>query len=121
MTVERRFRGVGRASRIALIDRHKQDLVTAGLDPKKLTNDFLAQLERGDVTEELVRLKSHINLFLAALGTRRSGKKLEFTLQEIAREWNTIGSKAQDAKMQSDVISAKTELERIREQINNIE
>ncbi len=86
--------------------------------------------ERLDVTEELVRLDTHLDHLGAILAGRGSarpgaekgvGRKLDFLIQEIGRELNTIGSKAQDAGMAALVIDAKAELERLREQAQNVE
>lgn len=100
----------------------------AGLLDEKVTPDervwqeaaFLA--ERGDITEELVRLKSHLDLFRekAARGDE-VGKELDFLLQEMNREVNTLSAKAQDFGVSREVVSMKAELEKIREQIQNIE
>jgi uncharacterized protein (TIGR00255 family) len=78
--------------------------------------------DRSDITEELVRLSSHFDQFDACLDTPGpSGRKLEFLLQEIGREANTVGAKCQDATLSHLVVALKTELERLREQVQNIE
>ena len=78
--------------------------------------------ERADVTEEIVRLKSHLKLFREKLVSGEEvGKELDFILQEIHREVNTLGAKAQDAGVSKEVVLMKAELEKIREQIQNIE
>ena len=78
--------------------------------------------ERLDVTEELVRLEAHLAACDEALGGARSvGKQLGFLAQEIGREVNTIGSKANDAVIQHLVVDMKGELERFREQLENLE
>jgi uncharacterized protein (TIGR00255 family) len=79
--------------------------------------------ERLDVTEELVRLETHLEHLGTLLATqeRAVGRKLDFLVQEIGRELNTIASKAQDAGMAALVIDAKAELERLREQAQNVE
>jgi uncharacterized protein (TIGR00255 family) len=74
------------------------------------------------VTEELTRLRSHLSQFEALLkGGAEMGRKAEFILQEIGREVHTIGSKANDLDISRHVIELKNELERIREQIANVE
>ena len=79
-------------------------------------------VDRADVTEELVRLKSHLAAMGEALrGDGAAGRRLDFLAQEAGREINTIGSKANDAEMTRRVVAFKTELERVREQIQNIE
>ncbi len=81
---------------------------------------FLA--ERSDITEELVRIRSHLNQFRDMLkGPEPAGRKLEFLLQEINREANTIGSKASDAGIAQITVGIKSELEKMREQVQNVE
>jgi uncharacterized protein (TIGR00255 family) len=78
--------------------------------------------EKIDISEEITRLKSHFVQFEESLKTRGSvGRKLEFIVQEISRETNTIGSKSADAKISSIIVDMKSEIEKIREQIQNIE
>ena len=78
--------------------------------------------ERLDVAEELVRLDTHLEHFRELLaGTGAVGRKLDFVIQEIGRELNTIGSKSQDAGVAALVIEAKSSLERMREQAQNVE
>lgn len=79
--------------------------------------------DRVDISEEIVRFESHIEQFLRLLqsGEEAAGKKAEFLLQELSREINTVGSKAQDLKVSQKVIEIKAELEKIREQIQNVE
>ena len=80
--------------------------------------------EKQDVNEEIIRAKSHIEQFLALLDSDKIepvGRKMDFIIQEINREINTIGSKVNDSKISSLVISIKSELEKIREQVRNIE
>jgi uncharacterized protein (TIGR00255 family) len=94
------------------------------LDPERLALEVALLADRVDVSEELSRLKIHLAQFRAILtGSPEDGvgRKLDFTTQEIGRELNTIGSKAQDAVAQGYVVEAKAELERIREQVQNIE
>jgi len=78
--------------------------------------------ERSDITEEVTRLMSHIQQFRARLRTSEPiGRELDFLVQELLREMNTVGSKANDLEITQQVVSFKTELERIREQVQNIE
>jgi len=78
--------------------------------------------DRSDVTEELVRFNSHLQQFDAALQLAEPvGRKLDFLLQEMNREVNTIGSKGGDVEITPLVVELKAELEKIREQIQNIE
>jgi uncharacterized protein (TIGR00255 family) len=92
------------------------------IDEVRLAQEVAIMAERSDITEELVRLKSHFETFIDTLASEGStGRRLEFILQEINREINTIGSKSQDTEISMKVIDAKTEVEKIREQLQNIE
>jgi len=78
--------------------------------------------DRGDISEEIVRLRSHLRQFDAIAASEESnGRKLEFLIQEILRETNTIGSKANDAEIAGHVVEIKTAIERMREMIQNVE
>ncbi|MBD3167830.1 YicC family protein [bacterium] len=91
------------------------------VDVGRLEQEVAYLVDRLDVTEELVRLDSHVQLFLEALDNENeAGKRLNFILQEMNREVNTIGSKAQDAEIAADVVSMKEELEKMREQVQNV-
>ena len=94
------------------------------LDEDRIAREIAYIAERWDVSEELVRLRSHIELFretLADEGAEPVGKRLSFLTQEMNRETNTIGSKANDAAIEHQVIAIKDEIERLREQIENVE
>ncbi len=91
-------------------------------DLPRLNQELAIFADRIDITEELVRLDSHMVQFGQTLERSEPvGKTLDFLLQEISREVNTIGSKANDAEITRHVVQMKTELERIREQVQNIE
>ena len=91
-------------------------------DSPRLYQELAVYADRGDITEELVRLDSHMIQFEQTLNRAESvGKTLDFLLQEIGREVNTIGSKANDAEIAGHVVQMKAELERIREQVQNVE
>jgi uncharacterized protein (TIGR00255 family) len=91
-------------------------------DPWRLAQEIAILAERAAIDEELVRLDSHIAQFRAALETDEPvGRKLDFIVQELHREINTTGSKASDLVVSSLVVSAKAEIEKIREQVQNIE
>ena len=91
-------------------------------DPSRLYQELAVYADRGDITEEIVRLDSHMVQFEQTLSrTDAVGKTLDFLLQEIGREVNTIGSKANDAEIAGHVVQMKAELERIREQVQNVE
>lgn len=91
------------------------------LDPERLAQEVALLAERVDVTEELIRLQSHFLQFRKILSEAEGGRKLEFLLQEFGREINTIGSKAQNGDVTSLVIEAKSIVEKLREQVANIE
>jgi uncharacterized protein (TIGR00255 family) len=91
------------------------------IDENRFEQELIFYLERLDITEEKVRLKKHCDYFLETLNDSVSqGKKLGFITQEIGREINTIGSKANDADIQKIVVQMKDELEKIKEQLLNI-
>jgi len=91
------------------------------IDQNRLEQEIIYYLEKIDVTEEKVRLKKHCEYFLETIEEERSvGKKLNFISQEIGREINTLGSKANDVDIQKIVVQMKDELEKIKEQLFNI-
>lgn len=91
-------------------------------DIPRLHQELAIFADRGDITEEMVRLDSHMLQFEQQLKRAESvGKTLEFLLQEMGREVNTIGSKANDADIAGHVVQMKAELERLREQVQNVE
>jgi uncharacterized protein (TIGR00255 family) len=93
-----------------------------GLDPWRVEQEVVLHAERQDVTEETVRFRSHLAQFHETLKTPGGvGRKLEFLLQELGREANTIASKASDAPINHRVVELKTELEKLREQVLNVE
>lgn len=95
---------------------------TGDLDLGRLRQELAVYADRCDVSEEVTRLGSHLGQFDGALKSREPvGRTLDFLLQEMGREINTIGSKANDAEIGADVVRIKGELERIREQVQNIE
>ena len=92
------------------------------LQPGDLIREIGLYAERSDVSEEIVRLKSHIEQFDVIMGLEESsGRKLEFVIQEMFREVNTIGSKANDVEISRHVIEIKAAIEKIREMIQNVE
>jgi uncharacterized protein (TIGR00255 family) len=98
---------------------------TGLLDEARLYQEIAMAADRLDVTEELVRLASHVEQFLSTLGEadagRPVGRRLDFLLQELGREANTLGAKVGDADAAHMVVELKTELERVREQVQNVE
>jgi uncharacterized protein (TIGR00255 family) len=94
----------------------------AGFDPGRLAQEAALMAERLDVAEELVRLDTHLrHLAELVAGSGAVGRKLDFVVQEVGRELNTIASKSQDAAVSALVIDAKAELEKLREQAQNVE
>lgn len=93
----------------------------ANVDNNRFEQELIYYIEKLDITEEKVRLKSHCDYFLQTINSSEAnGKKLGFIAQEIGREINTIGSKANDAQMQRTVVEMKDELEKLKEQLANI-
>jgi len=122
--VEARAGSVQATAREKLRKRAEQLAAETGLaDPARLAQELVWAADRLDVTEELVRLRSHGEQFRAALEGAAGGvgRRLEFLLQEMAREVNTIGSKGADVPVAHFVVELKTELERMREQVLNVE
>ncbi len=91
------------------------------VDPDRLAQEVALLADRVDVAEELARLKSHIGQLRLAIDEGQGGRKMDFLLQEVVRELNTIGSKAQDSEITSQVIEGKANTEKLKEQVQNIE
>jgi len=125
-SIERRAGDVREAVLARLRKRTEQLSQETGLyDEARLHQEIVLAADRLDITEELVRLRSHIAQFReivagAAVGNP-VGRRLDFLIQEFAREANTIGSKGSDAPIAHEVVELKAELERIREQVQNVE
>lgn len=94
-----------------------------GIDPGRLEQEAALAADRADVAEELQRLEGHLEQFAGLLSSAREpvGKKLDFLAQEILRELNTLGSKGRDLQMIRDVLEMKSEIEKVREQVQNLE
>jgi len=90
------------------------------IDENRFEQELIYYIEKLDINEEKVRLKTHLDYFLDTCKENSPGRKLNFISQEIGREINTIGSKANDAPMQKFVVLMKDELEKIKEQANNV-
>jgi uncharacterized protein (TIGR00255 family) len=92
------------------------------LDKERLEMEVALLADKSDITEEIVRMRSHIGAFHKAMEeVKAPGKRLNFLTQEMHREANTIGSKAANIELSHLSVSLKEEIERIREQIQNIE
>jgi uncharacterized protein (TIGR00255 family) len=99
-----------------------RDLLRGGVDESRLAQEAAFQAERSDVSEELVRLRSHLQGIAELLGKAEPvGKRIEFLLQEVQREVNTVASKASDLRLIHLAVEAKGEVEKIREQVQNVE
>ena len=109
--------------RLALIRERLEKAVTdiQNVDANRFEQELIFYLEKLDITEEKIRLKKHLDYFLETLHSEESnGRKLSFIAQEIGREVNTLGSKANFAPMQQLVVQMKDELEKIKEQVLNV-
>ena len=107
---------------VKLETRIKELLKTNVVDEARLAQEVVIYSDKCSVEEEITRLKSHISQFLNLLNSEIAiGKKLDFLIQEMNRETNTIGSKANNLEITNLVVDIKTELENVREQIQNIE
>jgi uncharacterized protein (TIGR00255 family) len=105
-----------------LYQRLRAMIDTKELDPSRLELEVALLADRVDITEECIRFQSHNTLFLEAINdTEPAGRKLNFLLQEMNREANTIGAKTNDARIAHLVVAIKEEVEKLREQIQNIE
>jgi uncharacterized protein (TIGR00255 family) len=105
-----------------LLKRLRDAGLELNLDDERVLREIALFADRCDVTEEITRLRSHFDQFATLLKSDGEiGRKSEFILQEIGREVNTIGSKANDLTIARAVIDLKNELERVREQIANVE
>ena len=99
-----------------------KEFIKQEVDENRLLQEVVFLAERSDITEEIVRLKSHLKQFANLLNTDEPiGRKLDFLLQEMHREINTLGVKANDTFISQQVVEIKTELEKMRQQVQNIE
>ena len=121
--VARRAPAVLKQHRERLIERlNNANVETPGADDERLLREMVYYTDRMDITEELTRLDSHFSQVEQCLRvTQPVGRKLDFLAQEMFREINTIGSKANDGVISGEVVTLKTELEKIREQVQNVE
>jgi len=120
--IARRSPEVVEAYRVRLAERIGQLLPSEQIDEARLALEVALFADKSNIDEEITRARSHIEQFRAACFAREAvGRKLDFLLQELNREINTIGSKAQDSAISALVVEVKAELEKIREQAQNIE
>ena len=125
-TVEERSGEVQQSVRERLRKRAEQLEQEAGmLDEARLHQEIVIAADRLDITEEIVRLRSHVDQFAAITAGAGPGepvgRRLDFLMQEFGREANTIGSKGNDSPIAHRVVDLKSEIERIREQVQNVE
>lgn len=121
--VEERIPDLLKEREKSLKERLDKLLDTTGIDPMRLAQEVAVLADKTDVTEELVRIKSHVKQFEEIIGSSNEavGRKLDFLIQEFLREVNTIASKINDADIAHQTVELKSELEKMREQIQNIE
>ena len=114
--------GVVKRYRQTLQERIHRAGIDLPIDDERLVKEVVVFADKSDITEELTRLDSHFEQFAAHLKKDEAvGRTLEFMCQEIAREFNTMGSKANDIEISQLVVACKAEMEKVREQIQNIE
>jgi uncharacterized protein (TIGR00255 family) len=122
--IERRSPEVLEAHRKRLRERADRLRLTAEIDVDvaRLEQEIAMFAERCDIAEELTRLESHCAQLTALLGSNEAvGRRLDFLLQEMAREANTVGAKSPDAQISHAIVEVKAEIERMREQVQNVE
>jgi uncharacterized protein (TIGR00255 family) len=120
---EARFEATREPRRLALVERARALMGELGLEDARLYQEAVRAVERHDVAEELQRLRSHAAAARELIGgdSAQAGKQLDFLAQELMREANTVGSKAQDGEAIREVVALKAEIERFREQVQNVE
>jgi uncharacterized protein (TIGR00255 family) len=120
--IKQQFPSRLKASLTRLHDRLRSLLEGMETDPSRFQQEVAFLAERTDITEEIVRAESHLVQFRTLLeGNEPVGRKMDFLLQEIHREVNTVSAKANDAEISQRVVEIKSELEKIREQVQNVE
>ena len=120
--IHRRLPAALEALRERVRERLSRLVAAAELDPERVAHEAAVLADRGDISEELVRLESHITALAAVLRAAGPvGKRIEFLLQEIHREINTTGAKSSDLAITERVLAAKGEVEKLREQVQNVE
>lgn len=118
----RRAGHVQAAARQRLTERVQTFLADTQLDQSRLLQEVVAATQKSDITEELARLQSHLETMTDLITKHEPvGKRLDFLLQETNREVNTIGAKTDDAPVRHLVVEAKEEVEKLREQVQNVE
>lgn len=120
--VEKNTEGLARQWRDRLLQRLKESGLEINCDDDAVRKEFTVYAEKSDVSEEITRIRSHLEQFEEGLKSKQPiGRKLEFIVQELGREFNTLGSKSLTPIISNLVIEAKVEIEKIREQVMNLE
>ena len=120
--VEKNTEGLARQWRDRLLQRLKESGLDINCDDDAVRKEFTVYAEKSDISEEITRIRSHLEQFEEGLkSTQPIGRKLEFIVQELGREFNTLGSKSLTPIISNLVIEAKVEIEKIREQVMNLE
>ncbi|MDY6845359.1 MAG: YicC/YloC family endoribonuclease [Thermodesulfobacteriota bacterium] len=120
--VKERVPQVTNAYRLRLKNRIEELIGDIAINEERITQEVIVFADRVDISEEITRMESHLSLFRDLLKQEEPlGRKLEFLLQEMNREVNTAGSKSQDVHISHFVVEIKSELEKVREQVQNIE
>lgn len=120
--IEKRWPHIIKAHEAKLKERMMEIIKTASVDEIRVLQELAIYMERLDISEEIVRLKGHIENFINTLKSDDAiGRKLDFIIQEMVRETNTIGSKSNDLYINERVVHIKVEVEKMREQSQNVE
>lgn len=120
--IEERRNAIITDTKQRLYERLKEFLGDITIDESRLIQEAAILIERADITEEIVRIKSHLNHAVEVLKSGDTiGKKMDFLVQELRREINTTGSKTNDVEIVNNVIDMKHEIEKIKEQIQNLQ
>jgi uncharacterized protein (TIGR00255 family) len=120
--IQARSRTAQEAGRQRLMERVSALLQGTEIEQSRLLQEVVALTQKSDITEEIVRLHSHLKALADLLRLREPvGKRIEFLLQEVQREINTIGAKSDDVMIRHTVVEAKEEVEKMREQVQNVE
>jgi len=120
--IEKKRAGFTAAAHQKLKGRLKELLDDVEVDETRLIHETAILVDKSDITEEIVRIRSHLGLFADILKSGDTiGKKIDFFIQELRREVNTIGSKSQDVEITTTVVEMKHDLEKIKEQVQNLQ
>jgi len=123
LLIERRAKGAAGRYAKRLAARVAELMADRSVDPARLAQEVALLASRSDITEEIVRLQGHVKQALGAMKSSKEpvGRKLDFLLQEMHREANTVNAKSEDIEISRDALAIKAEVEKVREQVQNIE